>query len=467
LLDRLSDSFEDTFARQTFLRISSTKIAGFPQALFPQEWAMMINRLRSFICLAILAGCASRASAVVLFSDNFNTNTSANWTKNAAPAANAATQTADFAFDYSVYGIPPAPGSSDTLGLRLRANVPIVGGVEMTTRPAGVLSGLSMSPTGQNFGTNYKAEFYAWSNFFGSPNASGLADNGNSEGGTANTLFAIGTSGTVPLVVGNGGSTPLASGASMDGIGFATTADGGLPNDWRVYPKSGTFVLSTTAGVYAAAPTGNATANANTDPYYVAKFPMQTAPANEHTIASTEYGSDAADVMAGNMQAGSFGFAWHKVTLTKTGGTVTWDIDGNRIAQYDVSALTLGGNNIALGQSDVNGTTARHPALVFTVFDNLTVMDVPAAGQLGDFNNNGTVDAGDYDIWRKNETANAALPNDGGALTQPDRYTVWRSHFGAPPGAGSGFGGASIPEPSSLLLVLICVGSCWTVRRRF
>jgi hypothetical protein len=43
----------------------------------------------------------------------------------------------------------------------------------------------------------------------------------------------------------------------------------------------------------------------------------------------------------------------------------------------DVSAITLGGNNIALGQSDVNSTTTRHPSLLFTVFDNLTVADVP------------------------------------------------------------------------------------------
>jgi len=37
----------------------------------------------------------------------------------------------------------------------------------------------------------------------GAPNASGLADNANSEGGTNNVMMAIGTSGTVPLVVGN------------------------------------------------------------------------------------------------------------------------------------------------------------------------------------------------------------------------------------------------------------------------
>src|SRR5947208_5076664 len=104
---------------------------------------MTKKHLRSLICLASVGLWCGRVSAVVLFGDNFNTNTSASWTKNAAPTANASTQIAEFAFDYSGFGIPAAPGSTDTLGLRLRANVPAD-----TSRPAGVTSGLSMSPTG-------------------------------------------------------------------------------------------------------------------------------------------------------------------------------------------------------------------------------------------------------------------------------------------------------------------------------
>src|SRR4051812_25128534 len=205
-----------------------------------------IMTIRAFVGIAIVGFCAARASAVVLFSDNFNTDTSASWTKNAAPTGNASTQIAEFAFDYSGFGIPAAPGSADTLGLRLRANVPAD-----TTRPAGVTSGLSMSPTGQNFGTNYSMQFYAWSNFNGAANASGLADNANSEGGTNNVMFAVGTAGNVPLVVGN---TGLVTNGQMDGIGFATTGDGGIVNDYRVYPKSATLAP---ASVMAANSYGN------------------------------------------------------------------------------------------------------------------------------------------------------------------------------------------------------------------
>src|SRR4051794_39316562 len=145
------------------------------------------NRLIA-VCAALASPCAA-ASAAAIYSDNFNTNTSANWTVNVAPTANASLQSAEFAYDYSTFGIPAAPGSSDTLGLRLRANIPGGAASPNTTRPAGVTSGLSVSPTGQNFGSNYQATFYAWSNFNGAATATpgtGLADNANSEGGTNN-----------------------------------------------------------------------------------------------------------------------------------------------------------------------------------------------------------------------------------------------------------------------------------------
>src|SRR5689334_22094138 len=168
---------------------------------------MSIRHLCFSLSTLLVFSIGGNVFAAILYSDNFNVDTSANWAVNVAPAANAATQQATFAYDYSAMGIPPAPGSSDTLGLRLRANIPIVSGNEVTTRPAGVQSGLSVSPAGQNFGANYQAPFYAWSNFNGAPNSAGLADNGNSEGGTNNVMFAIGTPGTVPIVVGNTGAT--------------------------------------------------------------------------------------------------------------------------------------------------------------------------------------------------------------------------------------------------------------------
>lgn len=61
----------------------------------------------------------------------------------------------------------------------------------------------------------------------------------------------------------------------------------------------------------------------------------------------------------------------------KIGNTIKWTIDHRAIATIDTtSLLPLGGNNIALGDSDVNATTTRHPSLLFSLFDNLVVTDI-------------------------------------------------------------------------------------------
>jgi hypothetical protein len=327
--------------------------------------------------LALSTFSARGASAATLYSATFdNAADISGWTVNKAPAASAANQGAITGFDYSAFGIPPAPGSATTLGMRLRANVPGGDAAPVTARPAGATSGLSVSPTGQNFGSVYTATFYAWSNFNGAANASGLADNGASEGGTNNVMFALGTSGTVPLVVGN---TTLVTDGQMDGVGFATTGDGGITNDYRIYPKSGTI---TPAGAnYAAGST------ANTNAYYANAFPSQSAPAIQQTLSTAEYGGDASNTQAGSTQAGAFGFAWHKVVIGSDGTTAAWFIDDVPIANLNISSITMGGNNIAFGQSDVNTSTTRHPSLLFTVFDNLVVTDTaptpePASGVL-------------------------------------------------------------------------------------
>jgi hypothetical protein len=313
--------------------------------------------------------CASSASAAILYSDNFDTAASAaNWTTNVAPTANGSLQQATYGYDYSAVGIPAAPGNSptDTFGLRLRANIPGGAAAPVTTRPAGVTSGLSVSPTAQNFGSNFGMTFWAWSNFNGAANASGLADNANSEGGTNNVLFAVGTSGTVPLVVGN---TTLVTNGQMDAVGFATTGDGGIANDYRIYPASGTILPGTD-------PSYMAGSNANTAALYQSVFGTHSAPAGQQAVATAEF-ADALPTQAGSTQAGAFGFAWHKVDILKNNNIVDWYVDGTRLASYNASSLTLGGNNIALGQSDVNSSTTRHPLMLFTVYDNLSVYDIP------------------------------------------------------------------------------------------
>ncbi len=78
---------------------------------------------------------------------------------------------------------------------------------------------------------------------------------------------------------------------------------------------------------------------------------------------------------------------------------------------------------------------------------------------LGDYSDNGAVDAADYTVWRDNLGASVTLPNDDtpGSVT-PEDYDVWQANFGG--GAASA---ASIPEPTTLLLAggTLLVGHLW------
>jgi T5SS/PEP-CTERM-associated repeat protein len=92
-----------------------------------------------------------------------------------------------------------------------------------------------------------------------------------------------------------------------------------------------------------------------------------------------------------------------------------------------------------------------------------------STGPPGDYNENGTVDAADYTVWRDNLGSLTALPNDNTDGVGPDDYTRWVNSFGATPGAGSGAStfdsaanaAAAIPEPMSwqpLLMAAIFFG---------
>jgi hypothetical protein len=71
----------------------------------------------------------------------------------------------------------------------------------------------------------------------------------------------------------------------------------------------------------------------------------------------------------------------------------------------------------------------------------------------GDFNMDGSVDAADYVMWRKN----------GGSTAD---YNLWRTNFGRTAGSGGGAGSA-VPEMGSGVLVVIALltGGCCRRRR--
>jgi arabinogalactan endo-1,4-beta-galactosidase len=76
----------------------------------------------------------------------------------------------------------------------------------------------------------------------------------------------------------------------------------------------------------------------------------------------------------------------------------------------------------------------------------------------GDFNQNGSVDAADYLVWRKSigQTGPglAADGNDDQRVDHSD-YAIWRARFGQTAGANSALDCLAVPEPGTAALLLI------------
>ncbi len=98
-----------------------------------------------------------------------------------------------------------------------------------------------------------------------------------------------------------------------------------------------------------------------------------------------------------------------------------------------------------------------------TTIDAAALMDlgwelIAPPGLAGDYNNDGTVNAADYTVWRNTRgQTGTGLAADGNfdKVIDPEDYTIWKSNFGQR-GAGSGAAAsAPVPEPSGFVL-LIC-----------
>ena len=287
-----------------------------------------------------------QAFAQTLYTENFDTDHTANWiVNNNGQGVNAA----NFFFNYSTVGIPSAPHSTggSTIGLKLGANL---GGVATAS-----LAGISVSPLGQSFTGNYTLKFDWWHNWLGST-TTGIGSSSGGSGSTQLSTFGIRTSGTTPNLAG-----------ASDSVFFAADGDGASSLDYRSYSSEATSGY-TTASAHATYAAGSQN---NTAALYTTLFPAgNTAPATQVGISSTQSGSTL---------AGTAGFAWHDVEITQLGNTITWTVDGTLLVTIDASNFSTptAGNNILFGMSDTS-TGAGTPAslfeqLDFTLIDNVSV----------------------------------------------------------------------------------------------
>jgi hypothetical protein len=297
---------------------------------------------------ALCALVTSAGHAATLFSENFDVDPTSNWTVNGGPSD----ESADFYYDYSAVGIPEAPNSSGsaaaTRGLKLQANL-----------TGGVFSGLSVSPTGQAFTGDYRLKFDWWGNYNGPyPHA------GN--GSTNLSTFGVKTNGT----------TAQWAGATHSSVWFAAAVDGGAAQDYRAYSPTGLYLPA--SGVYAA---GTTLASAGPPAVFDARndlHPYYEGLGGVFAPAAQQALYDPAQSEA--TRPGSAGLRWHEVEIAKIGDIVTWTLSGKLIATVDASALSLSGDNIFFGHSDINAGVSADPnaaALLFTLIDNVVVSRVP------------------------------------------------------------------------------------------
>jgi T5SS/PEP-CTERM-associated repeat protein len=98
---------------------------------------------------------------------------------------------------------------------------------------------------------------------------------------------------------------------------------------------------------------------------------------------------------------------------------------------------------------------------------NSVLLQVDAAGLLGDYNNNGAVDAADFVLWRKTLGSGIALANDDSPGVGPDDYTRWRANFGRTAGSGAGAHvNVAVPEPTALTMLVAALIGCLIVNTR-
>ena len=152
-------------------------------------------------------------------------------------------------------------------------------------------------------------------------------------------------------------------------------------------------------------------------------------------------------------------------SATLTGNiTVNVDLVDGFSPSSDVAILTTTGgivdNSLSLS---LTGSGQGAFTGVGVVGNNL-VLQVGSVTLDGDYNSDGVVNAADYTLWADNLGTNNPLANDtiGGLITEA-HYLQWKNNFGNAQSSGSG---AAVPEPVSLVLLLLGVIGCCGARAR-
>jgi hypothetical protein len=130
---------------------------------------------------------------------------------------------------------------------------------------------------------------------------------------------------------------------------------------------------------------------------------------------------------------------------------------GQEYSLSDYEPITNMGNPDGISSDDWDYFAISNTSTVDDfdfVMDNFTIEVIGSnVGLAGDYNNDGSVDAADYVVWRKNN------------INGEQGYNDWRTNFGRTAGSGSGLPAGAVPEPTGVAL-LIMAGLLGTAARR-
>ena len=274
---------------------------------------------------------------VVVYADNFDTNSSVNWKLFQASSDGVSDYATNWAFDYSTntytfngvtQTIPVAPSTTNgtRLGLRLTAN---------KKDADAAAAGVSLYPKNLTMSGNYALRFDMWLNY-----------NGSSGGGSGSTEYATFGINHAATEVNWGAGTA----SSSDGLWFGATGEGGAANDYVAY--TGNSAGNPTALSFAAGGFGvnGALSQDAADPLYVSIF------------SSPTYETP-----------GSPGKHWVQGEVSQVNGVITWKFNGVVMAERtNTTAYTNG--DIMLGYMDIFPSIANPPQDNYVIFDNVQVL---------------------------------------------------------------------------------------------
>jgi GH35 family endo-1,4-beta-xylanase len=166
--------------------------------------------------------------------------------------------------------------------------------------------------------------------------------------------------------------------------------------------------------------------------------------------------------------------AWPSPTVTPDGITTIVDSNWNLTlagqALVDlIEAWTTPTQNLVVGADGTIDFSGFYGQYEVTVGEQTFELDLTKGTSLysllvapGDYNGNGEVDAADYTNWRDTlgSTEDLRADGNGDRVVDDDDYAVWKSRFGTVY-AGGGSAAPAVPEPATLLLLMIGWGICY------